>query len=171
MKGIFILFIVLISIGSLLVYARNHPVGISAHNGPIYTDAVLGFANITSLGAYNSSFNQAPYGASLQLNVVDKVVTPTNTYYLWFQDVAYFLTNNDTMNFGDNIWNFTLPYANVSNVIGEGEISVYNTSYHQTYYAAGWYISKYYFPFAFYLLINETYNNSGVEVDFAYMHS
>ncbi|WP_338602979.1 thermopsin family protease [Sulfolobus tengchongensis] len=81
----------------------NHPVGISSHNGPIYTNAVLGFVNVTSLSAYNSSYKYAPYGASVQLNVVTEAITPYQTYYFWLQNIVDFLTNNDTFSIEDNI--------------------------------------------------------------------
>ncbi|TRM85542.1 thermopsin, partial [Sulfolobus sp. A20-N-G8] len=90
------------------------PTGISTNNGPIFTRAVLGYVNITDLLAYNAS-SDYPYGASLQLNVMLMANTSEgNLYYFWLQNVAEFLTNESRMNFVDNIWNATNPFAGIS---------------------------------------------------------
>ncbi len=89
MSRILVLAVVALALlNPLFLVVHSLPTGVSAHDGPIYTNAVLGYANITSLQAYNSSFN-VPYGASLQLNVVlEATSTNGNTYYFWLQNVA-----------------------------------------------------------------------------------
>lgn len=83
------LILIMLGLVSVVTYA-SYPTGISAHNGPIFTNAVLGFVAIQSLLAYNSSFTSCPYGASVQLNVVLQVNTTSGTYYYWLQDVGSF---------------------------------------------------------------------------------
>ncbi|MCH4816496.1 MAG: thermopsin [Saccharolobus sp.] len=153
--------------------AVSLPTGVVAYSGPIYTNQVLGYANITSLLAYNASgpkFGVPPYGASLQLNVMLQVNTSNEEYYFWLQNVADFITNESKMFFSDNIWNSTTPLAGINNLIGKGEI--YSTSdlfSHSSYYAYGTYYIKYNFPFSFYLIVNESHNNQGVYVSFGYV--
>ncbi|AOL16624.1 thermopsin [Sulfolobus sp. A20] len=146
------------------------PTGISTNNGPIFTRAVLGYVNITDLLAYNAS-SDYPYGASLQLNVMLMANTSEgNLYYFWLQNVAEFLTNESRMNFVDNIWNATNPFAGISNVSGNGETyPLLNVFYHSSYYAYGTPEINYTFPFAFYFLISENYNSSGVKINFSYV--
>ncbi|TRM82313.1 thermopsin, partial [Sulfolobus sp. F3] len=83
-----------------------------------------------------------------------------NLYYFWLQNVAEFLTNESRMNFVDNIWNATNPFAGISNVSGNGETyPLLNVFYHSSYYAYGTPEINYTFPFAFYFLISENYNS------------
>jgi len=153
--------------------AISLPTGVVAYDGPIFTNQVLGYVNITSLQAYNASgskFGVPPYGASLQLNVMLQVNTSNEEYYFWLQNVADFITNESKMFFSENIWNSTTPLAGINNVIGKGEI--YSTSdlfSHSSYYAYGTYYIKYDFPFSFYLIVNESHNNQGVYVSFGYV--
>ncbi|WP_338602908.1 thermopsin family protease [Sulfolobus tengchongensis] len=167
------LILILLGMVSIVAYAQ-YPTGISAHNGPIFTNAILGFVDVHSLLAYNSSFSQCPYGASVQLNVILQVNTTTTTYYYWLQDVADFSTNSSVMNFVDNVWNSTAYLANITQIKGQG--SVYNSTYYingkpinVSFYAASTYIMPYKLPYIFYLLINESYNSSGVIVNFGYL--
>jgi len=155
----------------LFLVVHSLPTGVSAHDGPIYTNAVLGYANITSLQAYNSSFN-VPYGASLQLNVVlEATSTNGNTYYFWLQNVAQFVTNESLMCFTDNVWNYTTATAEISNVTGNGGIGfTYNILFgHPTFYGYSTEPMPYRFPLALYLLINESLSSNGVIVNFIYV--
>ena len=164
-------FLLLLSLPSLIVISL--PTGISVFNGPIYTNSVLGFVNITSLLAYNSSARnlQVPlYGASLQLNVMLVANSTNGAYYFWLQNVADFITNESQFFFGDNVWNTTFPFSGVSNITGRGNVYSTNTPlYHSSYYAYSTNIMNYTLPLSFYLIINESYNISGVKVSFGYV--
>jgi Thermopsin. len=100
------------------------------HPYEIVYDEALGTAVIYSIGAYNSSppSGISPYGASLQLNAVLQVNTTHGDYAYWLQDVACFLTNNDTMFLNDNIWNMTSPASYLTNASVAGSGAVHATS-------------------------------------------
>ncbi|WP_338602294.1 thermopsin family protease [Sulfolobus tengchongensis] len=168
-------FILLLLLSSLLpTVILSLPTGIASYNGPIYTNGVLGYANITSLLAYNASATKLevpPYGASLQLNVMLEVNTTSGQqYYFWLQNVADFITNESIMFFGDNIWNNSSPFSGITNINGSGKIySTYTIFSHSSYYATGYYEINYSFPFSFYLIINETHTNGGIRINFGYV--
>ncbi|QGA69180.1 thermopsin family protease [Sulfolobus sp. E11-6] len=153
--------------------AISLPTGVVAYNGPIYTNQVLGYANVTSLLAYNASGSKIgvpPYGASLQLNVMLQVNSSSEEYYFWLQNVADFITNESKVFFSNNIWNSTTPFAGINNVTGKGEIyPTLELFSHSSYYAYGTYYTNYNFPFSFYLIINESYDTQGVYVSFGYV--
>jgi len=134
----------------------------------IMAKGITGFAEIYSIGAYNSTppINISPYGASLQLNIDMQVNTTHGTYVYWLQDVADFNTNNDTVSFVDNIWNSTSSYANMSPIPGNGSISPFGN---QTAYIFGTQEFHYSLPLPFLLSINifNTTNNQ-VQVQFSY---
>ncbi|BFH74667.1 hypothetical protein SJAV_26110 [Sulfurisphaera javensis] len=155
MRWLILSFILLLS--PIITFSQL-PAGISAHQGPIYTSSVLGFANITALSVNYSTC--LPNGSSLQLNVILEANTPTNTYYFWLQNVASF--NGSELFFADNVWNSTLPAANMTQVYGKG--GIINGIYVYTFYHM-----HYSLPLAFYMMINESYNSSGVTVYFNYI--
>ncbi|MBP1357089.1 MAG: thermopsin family protease [Sulfolobus sp.] len=164
-----LLFLIMLTIPTFGLLSKSLPTGVATFNGPIYTNAVLGYANITRLLAYNSSLNS--YGASLQLNVILQANTTNGeTYYFWLQNVADFITNESEMGFTDNIWNFTTPLAGVTNVTGNGEICyTLNPFRHFSFYGYSTPMFNYSFPLAFYLLISESYVPSGIYVNFTYV--
>ncbi|AWR98354.1 thermopsin [Acidianus sulfidivorans JP7] len=169
--------IVLLLISSFLVLEAplitiSLPTGVAAYNGPIYTNAVLGYANITSLSAYNPNPPSGipPYGASLQLNVMLQANSSEGEYYFWLQDVAQFITNESVVSFVDNVWNDTTPFAGVNNISGNGECYFFLALFsHGSYYAYSTNYFNYKFPLSFYLIINESYNSQGINVDFGYV--
>ncbi|AHC52185.1 thermopsin [Sulfolobus acidocaldarius SUSAZ] len=167
---IVVLIFLMLTLSPLISFAVTAPVGISSISPNITTISILGYANISSLLAYNSSFYQ-PYGASLQLNAILEVDTPSNTYYFWVQNVANFITNNNTLFFNDNIWNATEMNSNISEVIGSGNISTCSSCQApQTFYGTSSQQTIYYnFPLSFYLFINITPSVRGPLVTFGYI--
>ncbi|AWR94068.1 thermopsin [Acidianus brierleyi] len=133
----------------------------------VKTHEILGFYNITSIKAYNSTFSD-PYGASLQLNVVLQLITKNGNQSLWLQNVISFITNESTAFYVDNIWNDSAVNASInpSLISGNGSINIYNG---RSYYAYATPYFSYNYPFAGYLIINTTNVKGGVEVTFGYV--
>lgn len=126
------------------------------------TTQFLGIVHIDYLNA--SSFYDN--SVSFQLNVVLNYKANNHTYALWIQNVAIYSTNNETVCFLDNIWNFSSTNAKVQGVIGQGVISEYGTT---TYYwhpalEAPYSPAKLPLPATFYLLVNVTTNSLGQPV-------
>lgn len=116
----------------------------------ISTNAILGYFNISSINAYNSSF-LPHHGASLQLNTVLR--TSVNQS-LFLQDVITFITNERLLSFVVNIWNLTTFGASLN-----GSTFYYYSISHSFYYSL---------PLAGYLIINVTNTSNGVEISFGY---
>ncbi|AAY81460.1 thermopsin family protease [Sulfolobus acidocaldarius] len=165
-----VLSFLLLTLLPVIGFAVTAPVGISSYSPTVTTTSILGYANISSLLAYNSTFFQ-PYGASLQLNAILEVDTPSNTYYFWVQNVAGFITSNNTLFFNDNIWNATGMDSNITEVIGDGNISTCDSCQApQTFYGASSQQTIYYhFPLSFYMFINVTPTVRGPLVTFGYV--
>ncbi|MDP7976865.1 MAG: thermopsin, partial [TACK group archaeon] len=130
---------------------------------------VIGSAEIYSIKAYNSSPPSGipAYGASLQQNVVLQVNTTTGDYVYWLQNVVGFITDTQTMNVWDNIWNYTSypSYLYSENITGNGRIQ---QSSGGLYYAYGATSKPYSLPLDISLYISvERYQNS-VRVNFGY---
>ena len=111
----------------------------------IITDEIEGNASIASLYAYNQSppANTSAYGAGLQLNVVLKVESNGKNYSYWLQDVADFNTSSGQYFYSANIWNYSAPYANLSDSTfgGNGKINtVYqaNGNKHVSFYSSAY---------------------------------
>jgi len=84
----------------------------------IRTKEVVGFFNISSIEAYNSTaqiLNVSPYEATLQLNAVLQVNDSSGTYYYWPQDVLDFSTNESVLAYSDNVLNLTGDQATLTN--------------------------------------------------------
>ncbi len=99
----------------------------------VETNEVIGYARINALSAFNSTppVNISRYGATLQLNVVMNITTPSNQRYsYWLQDVMNLNTSNGTSFIGDNIWNMSSSIANVTNATfsGNGNFSIANST-------------------------------------------
>lgn len=156
----FLLPLLLLPLLSLVVFTQV-PVGISAHKGPIYTNAILGFVKINSFAINYSTCHDYPMGSSLQLNVVLQVNSTSGNYYFWLQNVASF-PNTSTLLFADNIWNITAPNSNMSNVEGRGFI-------YDGIYVYDSYKISFLLPLSFYLLTNVSYNSTGVTITFGYI--
>jgi len=109
----------------------------------VNTDEIIGTANIKSISAYNAMppVNVSKHGASLQLNAVLSIISSENiTQYYWVQNFVQFYTNNETLDYQDNVWNVTASAANVSNknLEGSGRINIDNKTNDKYYqYIAG----------------------------------
>ncbi len=136
----------------------------------VNTQEIVGIANISALKAYNASppANVSKSGASLQLNVVMNGYNDKGkelTY--WLQDVVSFNTSNNNFYFADNIWNFSLPRANMTKVYGKGNLSKSNyTTYYEKFYGYNYptYYINYSLPFSVKLIIL----TSGNKISFGY---
>jgi len=115
----------------------------------ITTNAILGYFNISSIYAYNSTFYMH-YGASLQLNAVLR----GGNQSLFLQNVISFITNKNILQFVTNIWNLTSPLASLNS-----SFFYFNSTSYSTYRL----------PFAGYLIINVSNVSNGVKISFGYI--
>jgi len=157
------------------------PVGIASYglynnlNTPvktyqIKTDEVVGIANISAIKAYNATppKNVSKYGASLQLNVMmNGHDGQGKKLAYWLQDVVVFNTSDNNFYLVDNIWNASLPRANMTEVIGDGRLSLYNyTAYNRKFYAYAY--PKYYMNYSLPLSVKLIIETNGNEISFGY---
>ena len=137
----------------------------------LYNEAI-GFADIYSLQAYNSSppAGVSPYGASLQQNVVLQVNTTEGNYEYWLQNVPNFWTNNDTMYFVDNVWNLSASTSYLTNqtITGNGYVSYCGND---AFYGYATSTQRYALPLTLYLVTNYNYSQNAVTVSFGYAFS
>jgi thermopsin len=136
----------------------------------ILTNNVVGHAEIFSIGAYNGTQTLVnPYCVSLQLNIVLQINTTSGQKDYWLQDMADFVTNASSLFFTDNIWNFSLPKANMTsaNVSGQGSVSYYNIT-GEYCYGFSTQSKPYSFPLRFNLPISISASTNSVNVTFAY---
>ena len=167
-------------------YVDSLPIGIASYGisdnfssrnltYQINTNEIVGIANITYLDAYNqyASSTLFQHGAGLQMNVMLNSNSGSRRTY-WLQDVIQFNTNNDTLNFLDNIWNMTAyPYyiepttlygnGYVSSKKGETPLGIPDTIY---YYKLNNSI-HYVFPFYVTLIRTHSVGNNQI-VNFGY---
>jgi thermopsin len=137
---------------------------------------VLGFAAITSLGAYNStaeSVGANPSGVTLQLNsvlVVNEEGGRSQVY--WCQNTPDFVTSSNQVAMADNVWNFSssgfLSNDSITSEGGEGSVYVSSlsgtTQYYYSYEGSN---SSYSLPLGMVLLVNATVEpGTGVLVEF-----
>jgi len=136
----------------------------------IKTDKVIGIANISAIRAYNATppKNVSKYGSSLQLNVMmDGYNGQGKKLTYWLQDVVDFNTSDNNFYLLDNIWNYSLPRANMTKVIGRGRLSVYNyTAYNRKFYAYAY--PKYYMNYSLPLSVKLIIETKGNEISFGY---
>lgn len=107
---------------------------ISSGSGPyqVQTSEVIGYSRIDSMSAYNATppANTSQNGATIQLNVVMNVTGDDgHLYSYWLQDALDLNTSNKTYFLGDNIWNLTSSFANVTNATISGNGNFTNSSY------------------------------------------
>jgi len=151
-------------------YGLYNNLNASVKTYQIKTDEVVGVANISAIRAYNATppKNVSKYGASLQLNVMMNGYNEQGkklTY--WLQDVVDFNTSDNNFDLVDNIWNSSLPRANMTEAIGKGRLSVYNyTTYNQKVYAYAY--PKYYMNYSLPLSIKLIIETKGNEISFGY---
>ncbi|EET90165.1 MAG: thermopsin [Candidatus Micrarchaeales archaeon] len=137
----------------------------------IRTNEIIGIANVSSIKAYNATppSNVSKYGASLQLNVVMNGYNSNGkemTY--WLQDVVRFNTSDKNFYILDNIWNYSLPQANMTEVYGNGKLSTYtfNSTYKQKLYVFSF--PKYYMNYSLPLSIKLITIAKGNRISFGY---
>ncbi|MHB1829925.1 MAG: thermopsin family protease [Candidatus Micrarchaeaceae archaeon] len=142
----------------------------------ISTSGVVGTANITQISAtsLNTSDNNSPGGASLQLNAMLNTEYENQKRIFWLQDVVDFNTNqgNRTLYFVSNIWNNTLPSAGLSGSVlsGSGNISSCYSCSSKSFYAYSYPYGRlgYALPFNVKLVILENQTVNGTLVSFGY---
>ena len=137
----------------------------------INTSEIVGIANISSIEAYNATppSNVSKYGASLQLNIMMNGYNNDGkklTY--WLQNVVVFNTSNDNFYLGDNIWNDSLPRANMTEAYGRG-LSVYthNATYKRKFYVFA-YPKKYYMNYSLPFSVKLIIATKGNKISFGY---
>ncbi len=134
----------------------------------VNTSSVLGFANITSILAYNQTAAQQahlsdPYMVSLQLNLILAVENSDGSLYVyWPQNVPTFYTDTQTFRLGNNVLNVSGDGAYLTNTSITSPngyvVTTYSGGEEQYYYGNYLYRPSlsYRLPFAFELLMNES---------------
>jgi len=130
---------------------------------------IAGGATIYRIKAYNSTPppGVSPYSASLQLNSVLSVNTSSGTYYYWLQNVIMLNTNNDTMQFLNDLWNLSsknsvlysrdISGKGVLKLVGLDNVYIYGSSFR-----------SYSLPMAAYLFIRISQSPDSVTVSYGY---
>lgn len=87
------------------------------------TPSFEGTINVNNMTAFNLG-NDGPYSVSFQLNTVTYKTTlfGKSNYEFWTQNVVFYSTRTHTLQFIDNIWNFSSPTAVMSSN------SIYNST-------------------------------------------
>ena len=137
----------------------------------INTTEIVGIANISSIEAYNAtpSSNVSKYGASLQLNIMmNGYNNDGKKLAYWLQDVINFNTSNDNFYLADNIWNSSLPSANMTEAYGRGNLSIstYNATYKRKVYVFAF--PKYYMNYSLPLSLKLITVAKGNKISFGY---
>lgn len=91
------------------------------------TNSTLGIVSIGSLSTMNSTGSDA--ALSIQLNVNLKFTSSNQLFVYWIQDVAQLDSNNNTIQFLDNVWNFSSSSAAVGfGISGNGQLKQFTSS-------------------------------------------
>jgi len=160
----------------LLYHALPAPIGIADYgvDANAYTikyTEVLGYAHIFSISAYNATppTNVSKYGASLQLNTVLQVETVSGKSTYWLQNVVDFETNNQTLSYGDNVWNMSSSTSVFSKgaLKGSGYISKFGN---ESVYIYATYFTSYNLPLYITLVTKTSYSAKSVNVQFGYFN-
>jgi len=134
----------------------------------INTSSILGYANISSILAYNRTAAQQarlpdPYMASLQLNLVLGVENSDGSYYVyWPQNVPRFYTDKQLVQLSNNVLNVSGDgaYLTNSSITSPNGVVIEHQNGGVTQYYYGNYLNQptwsYRLPFAFVLLMNES---------------
>ena len=141
----------------------------------VSTSEIVGEANITMLRATDgnsSSDNNSAAGASLQMNVEMNTQLGGMHKVFWLQNVVDFNTTQQSYYLVNNIWNNTLPDANMTGteVFGSGNISVCGPCGNQRFYAYTYPYDyfNYTLPFNIELVTVENQTANGTLVSFGY---
>ncbi|HUI85754.1 MAG TPA: thermopsin family protease [Nitrososphaerales archaeon] len=130
---------------------------------------IVGEAWIYSIGVNDPSLSQMRNVAGLQLNVVLKVSTTHGDQSYWVQNIAFFDTTEDYVNFANQIWNFSGPEAwmHSADVSGNGDVSGNppEAAYSMDRNLPG---AHYALPMHFEIITNVLRDANGVVIGFAY---
>ncbi len=98
-------------IGYFGLVNRNGKIVGTVLNSPSFEGTV----NITNMTAFNLG-NDGPYSVTFQLNTVTYRTTlfGKSQYEFWTQNVIFYSTRTHTLQFVDNIWNFSSPTAEMT---------------------------------------------------------
>ena len=160
------------------------PVGIADYGVENYTGTPLAY-EVTSTGVQASAkifslraLNSTPPsgvdtdGASLQLNVILGVNTTKGQFAYWLQDVATFRTSVQLIYFQSEIFNESLPFANLSSSLVLGNGQIYPTPKEpperQNTYIFSTSTANYALPYFNQFSITETNSANSVTVKFGY---
>jgi hypothetical protein len=109
--------------------------GVGPNGGYEYaTNTSLGSIFVGSLSTQTSGKNPT---MSFQLNVNLQFSVNDKVFVYWIQDVAFLDTNNNTIYFFNNVWNFSQPGTSIlsnSTISGNGQVYKEGSLF---YYAAG----------------------------------
>lgn len=134
----------------------------------VASSSVMGFANISSIKAYNATAAQEaglndPYMASLQLNLILVVQNSDGSLYVyWPQNVPTFYTDKEEVQLSDNVLNLTGDGAWLSNstiTSPQGIVTEYRNGGSVQYYYGNYVatpVFSYALPSVFVLLMNES---------------
>ncbi len=168
----------------LLGSNASYPVGVASYGVDnisgelipyvVRTGEVVGVANISALNATSGNFSElniSRYGASLQLNLQLLTHSAGKMQVYWLQNVADFNTSARSMYFVDNIWNNTLPGANLSNatLLGRGNVTGCGICGQSFYaYVYPYYGMNYTLPLDLKLVVAQGQTANGTQVSFGY---
>ena len=131
----------------------------------VQTSRLAGFANISSLLAYNATAGQAGVdvsGATLQLNSILVVGDRSGIQKMyWCQNVFDFVTNASIFSYGDNVWNFSdsryfLSNSSINSPSGGYVTPLENHGKTEYYYGFASQNYTYRMPLSFVLVMNES---------------
>jgi len=110
--------------------------GPSGYNSYSYsTPSFLGKVNITSLSTDNASNSSVGTEMSFQMNVNLEFYNSGNEYDYWIQDVAFVQTYSpQSIQFIDNVWNFSSQSAEMHNSTIQGNGTVAKSGFTGFYY-------------------------------------
>ncbi|BBG23173.1 Thermopsin [Sulfuracidifex tepidarius] len=136
-----------------------------------FTEA-FGYVKVYSISAFNTTppNGTSQYGASLQLNTVVQVNTPSGSQQYWAQDVIEFNTKGQSYCVYDNVWNFTSTQSELNGYLVRGEGSVYPYGLQENY-AFGTPSHNYSLPFSLGLTDYVTYNLTSFTIHFGFINS
>ncbi|MEM0141391.1 MAG: thermopsin family protease [Thermoplasmatales archaeon] len=105
-------------------YGLGQPTSLGYYSYNYSTTKFLGIVNVSSLDTYNSS-QSVTSNLSIQLNLNLAFYNNNTLFVYWIQDVAFLNSRNGSVQFIDNIWNFSSTSSSMLNstVSGNGTIA------------------------------------------------
>ena len=115
-------------------YGIGQPTGFGTYYSYQYnTTKFLGVVDVTSLSTYAPSPNITS-NLSIQLNLNLVFWNNNSLFVYWVQDVAYLNSFNNSVQFIDNIWNFSSPNSHMLNSTVEGNGTIGKAGRNYFYY-------------------------------------